>query len=145
MTEVSVPRELFYDTLQIGERFADTELTLTPEVVRQYAVAVRNESLLTQAEAKPGTPLDDASLMVLFGITRRVLGKDNKIPGAGVNANKEIKINRSLRLGETIRTRTSIANKYEKRGRNYVHLSCELVDASGSIIGYSDNHIIWPR
>jgi len=135
--------ELPYDTLAVGQRFKDTILTLTPEMVRAYGRAVHNDALRAQADAPPGTPIEDPSLLVIFGITRRVLGQDGNPPPGGILASQDFEAQRLLRLGETVRTRTSIADKYEKRGRRYIHLRCDVEDAQGASIGRVDSHVIW--
>ncbi len=137
--------DLPYDALHTGQRFKDSLLTLTPEMVRAYGRAVHNDALLEQAGRAMGTAIDDPSLVVIFGITRRVLGQDGNPPPGGILASQDFTVNRLLRLGESVRTRTSIEDKYEKRGRRYVHLRCDVEDAAGAPIGRVDSHVIWAR
>ena len=137
--------DLLYDDLEPGRRFKDTVMTITPEMVRKYALAVDNAALLAQADLPDGTPLDDPSLLILFATTRRVLAQDGRVPGAGILARMDIAPERSPRMGESIRTRTSIGDRYEKRGRRTILLRCDFVDDAGGSLGYSESHIIWPR
>ena len=44
---------------------------------------------------------------------------------------------------EAARTRPAVAAKYEKRGRRYVQLRCDLEDHAGAKIGRVDSYIIW--
>jgi acyl dehydratase len=134
-----------YDALGVGRRFADYELPVAPDLVRAYARAVDNPALAQQADAPVGTSLGDPSLLVIFGITRRVLARAGRVPAGGILARQDYEFCRPLRLGERIRTRSSIADKYEKRGRRYVHLRCEMIDDDGNRVGQVDSHIIWAR
>ena len=65
--------ELGYDSLEVGQRFSETTLDVTPDMVRSYARAVHNDSLMAQAGVPAGTPLCDPSIVILFGIARRAL------------------------------------------------------------------------
>jgi acyl dehydratase len=137
--------ELTYASLSEGQRFSDTTMDLSPEMVRNYGRAVHNDALVAQAGAPAGTALCDPSLAILFGIARRALRKDARMPAGGILAGQDFEITRPLRLGETIRTRPSVAAKYEKRGKRYVQLRCALEDGGGSSIGYVDSFIIWAK
>lgn len=137
--------ELTYDRVSVGQRFQDAFLEVSPLLVRLYATAVQNSALAQEADAPPGTPLQDPSLLIIFGIARRVAARNGTLPPGGILARHDCAFYRPLRLGETVRTQTSIADKYEKRGRRYVQLRCEMFDQGGEPIGRIDNHIIWAR
>lgn len=145
MSDASDLPELTYDALSVGQRFHDSASDVTPGLVRSYAAAVQNPALAEQADGPPGTLIGDPSLLIIFGITRRVLARDGRVPAGGVLAGQHCEFRRPLRLGETVRTHTSIAEKYEKRGRRYVLLRCDLLDEGGRPIGRVDSHIIWAR
>jgi len=134
---------LTYEALAVGQRFSDTTMPITPEMIRNYGRAVHNAALVAQADAPAGTPLVDPSLAILFGIARRALRNDARLPPGGILAAQDFELERALRARETVRTRPVVADKYEKRGRRYVQLRCELVDESGARIGCVDSFIIW--
>jgi acyl dehydratase len=135
--------ELTYESLSVGQRFSDTTMVVSPEMIRNYGRAVHNAPLVAQAGAPAGTSLCDPSLVILFGIARRALRDDARLPPGGILAAQDFETERSLRAGETVRTRPSVAAKYEKRGRRYVQLRCDLQDEAGASIGRVDSYIIW--
>ena len=144
-TAASLLPELAYTDLASGQRFSDTTLQVTAELVRLYGRAVHNDALIAAADGPSGTPLPDPSLTILFGIARRALRLDARLPPGGILAGQDFEVSRRLRLGEWIRTRPQVAAKYEKRGRRYVQLRCELEDESGARVGCVDSFIIWAK
>lgn len=134
---------LTYDLLSVGQRFSDTSMPVSTDMIRNYARAVHNSVLLGQADAPQGTPLCDPSLVILFGIARRALRNDARLPPGGILAAQDYECERPLRAGETVWTRPSVAAKYEKRGRRHVQLRCDLTDEGGAPIGRVDSFIIW--
>jgi acyl dehydratase len=134
---------LTYESLFQGRRFSDTTMVVTQEMIRNYGRAVHNDALAAQSSAPAGTPLCDPSLMILFGIARRALRNDAVLPPGGILAAQDFEAERPLRAGETVRTRPCVAAKYEKRGRRYVQLRCDLEDEAGARIGRVDSYIIW--
>lgn len=146
MTDVADLPELLFAGFSAGQKFSDTFLTLMPETVRRYGEAVHNDALVALGDAPGGTPIPDPSILVIAGITRRVLGKDGRCPPGGVLAQQDFVAYRLPRVGETLRTRTSIEQTYEKRGRNYVQLRCDIENKDdGTAIGRVDSHVIWAR
>lgn len=143
MSAASERPVLTYDGLSVGQRFSDTRMPVSADMIRNYARAVHNDALLAQADATPDTPLCDPSLVILFGIARRALRNDGRLPGGGILAAQDFECERPLRVGEMVHTRPSIVAKFEKRGRRYVQLRCDLLDDSGAPIGRVDSHIIW--
>src|SRR5262249_16806404 len=111
--------------------------------IRNYARAVHNAELLGQANAPGGTALCDPSLVILFGIARRAIRDDARLPPGGILAAQDYECERPLRAGEPVRTRPTVAATYEKRGRRYVQLRCDLADETGATIGRVDSTIIW--
>ena len=142
-TATSQLPELTYESLFEGRRFSDTTMVVSMDMIRDYGRAVHNDALAAQAGAPAGTPLCDPSLMILFGIGRRALRADARLPPGGVLAEQHFEAERPLRAGETVRTRPSVAAKFEKRGRRYVQLRCDLEDEAGAKIGRVDSFIIW--
>ncbi len=142
MNTATLP-ELTYDSLVEGRRFSKTTMLVSAEMVRNYGRAVHNTALAAQADAPPGTPLCDPSLAILFGIARRALRDDARLPPGGILAAQDFEMDRPLRLGEAVSTSPSIAALYEKRGRRYVQLRCDLQDEAGASIGRVDSFIIW--
>lgn len=146
MTNPADLPELLFSGFSDGQRFSDTFLTLNPSTVRRYGEAVHNDALIALGDAAEGTPIPDPSILVIAGITRRVLGKDGRCPPGGVLARQDFIAHRLPRVGETLRTRTSIEKTYEKRGRNYVQLRCDIENSDdGTPIGRVDSHVIWAR
>ena len=135
--------ELTYAGLAEGQRFSATTMVVSPDMIRNYGRAVHNTRLVAQADAPARTALCDPSLVILFGIARRALRQDARLPAGGILAAQDFEIERSLRAGETVRTVPSVAAKYEKRGRRYIQLRCDLEDEVGKPIGRVDSYIIW--
>lgn len=137
--------ELVFDSISVGQKFTESTHTLTAEMVRDYGIAVHNPELERAAQQPAGTVLNDPSLAILFGIPRRVLVRDGRMPPGGVLARQDFELYRPLRLGEEIRTLPSIADKYEKRGRRYAQIRCDLFDQDRQPIGRVDTHVVWAR
>ncbi len=135
--------QLTYDGLSVGQMFSETTMAVSRDMIANYGKAVHNRPLEAQAAAPPGTPLCDPSLVILFGIARRALSKDARLPPGGILAAQDYEVERALRAGETVRIKPSVSAKYEKRGRRYVQLHCELEDESKTRIGSVDSFIIW--
>ena len=143
MSSTAALPQLTYDGLSVGRTFTETHMTVSPEMIATYGKAVHNSPLAAQASAPAGTPLCDPSLVILFGIARRALSKDARLPPGGILAAQDYEAERTLRAGETVRIKPSVAAKYEKRERRYVQLHCELEDQDKERIGSVDSFIIW--
>lgn len=137
--------ELHYDDIDVGQRFTPTIRPLTREMVANYARSVHDHGLAELAGKPDGTVIPDTSLAILFTITRQVLAQDFRLPPGGVLARQEYEVTRRLKLGEVVRTESSIAAKYEKKGRRYVELRSDLFDAEGALIGHAVNQVLWAR
>jgi len=142
MSAAELP-QLTYDNLSVGKALSETTMAVSREMIANYGKAVHNKTLVAQADAPPGTPLCDASLVILFGIARRALRMDGRLPPGGILAGQDYEVERPLRAGETVHIKPSVVAKYEKRGRRYVQLHCELEDDSKRRIGAVDSFIIW--
>lgn len=138
-------RELLYDDLAVGTRFRESRLHLSAQMLRSYAESIGDSALRDEADAGAGTPISDPSVLILFAITRRVLAEDGDVPAGGVLARQDLTPARPMRVGEIVRTTPSVHDKYERRGRRFLVLRCDLSDESGDSLGTVDNHIIWAR
>jgi 3-hydroxybutyryl-CoA dehydratase len=137
--------ELRYDDLAVGRAFSDTAVVLSAEMLRDYAAALDDDNLLSEAEMGDGTSVSDPSILILFAVTRRVLAKDGTVPPGGVLARQDLVAGRHVRVGDVVTSRATVCEKYERRGRRYLVLRCTLTDAQGDVLGHVDNHIIWAR
>ena len=136
---------LLYDELPVGTEFHESEVEMSAETLRSYAESIDDSALLAEAARGPGTPVSDYSVFILFAITRRVLAKDGEVPAGGVLARQDVSTIRPVRVGDIVRTRARVHEKYERRGRRYLVLRCALTNGAGEPLGTVDNHIIWAR
>lgn len=138
-------RVLRYDGMPVGTEFQESEVEMSAETLRRYAESIDDDGLMAEAAAGPGTPVSDYSVFILFAITRHVVAKDGEVPAGGVLARQDVSAVRPVRVGDVVRTRARVHEKYERRGRRYLVLRCSISDSAGDPLGTVDNHIIWAR
>ena len=130
-----------YDDLLVGSVFPEEPVAfaVTAEVVAGYrAIAERS---LVGSEAGPadgeGVPPMLAALYIR-GAQDALRG-----PPGGIHAKQHFTFLRPVRIGETLHTLLTIAEKYERNGRRYVVSATVTRDAEGAEVTRGRITSIW--
>jgi len=130
-----------FDQITIGEELGPWSTTVTPQVVQDYCDDWddHNPMYLT-GTADGGPPIVPPAYMAgLFCF--RLLGMKYNA-GATIGAQTEHENLRPVRVGETLTAQGHIAEKYIRRGLEYVVVESTVSDEAGQVIRRSRDHIL---
>lgn len=130
-----------YDELVVGSVFPEqpVEFAVTAEVAAGYR-AIAEQSLLPQGAPPAEGDAVPPSLAALY-----IRGAQNALrgPPGGVHAKQHFTFLRPVRIGDTLHTSLTIADKYERNGRRYVVSETMTRDAAGAEITRGRITSIW--
>ncbi len=120
-----------YDSVEVGQELDPVEHHVTAEMVRDYAEATGDRSPWhTGAESPFGEAVAHPALVTVF--TTAVLERSAKGgPSGGIHAKQEYEFLAPIRIGSTITTRSTVTEKFIRKGRKTVVYQSESVDERG--------------
>ena len=110
-------RKLTYDVLQVGEEFVSDEHLVTPGDVATYAFAVDDHHPWFFEDSPFGGPVAHPTLL---GNQALGLRHSKYIVHAGLHAKMEFQFLEPIRPGVRVRSRGTVVDKYERRGKPYM-------------------------
>lgn len=134
---------LYYDDLDAGDSLDKVSFEISPLLVYCYGKLFDDDELMRLASAPAGTPIGDPTLLILCGILRGLIRTSAQPPPGGILARQDFEFASPILLASTVTASPLIADKYNKRGRNYVALRADLVDEGERQLGAVESHIIW--
>jgi acyl dehydratase len=129
-----------WDNLAIGDLYGPVVGTVSDFFVKTHAYAVDDYGDWYFSDRNPfgariGHPLLFANnMLAMFYLGYRF---DPATHPGGLHARNEIRLFKPVYVGAEITIRGSNVEKYQKRGRNYRVLECEVVDGGGQRIAWS--------
>lgn len=128
--------------LERGDRLGPVEYTLSPFVVREYSHAVELHHDIFQ-RAKAGIMPPTLIHLDKLRLYRHACPKGTG-PHARVHIEYDATFHHPVHVGERLRVGGVVSERYQKRGRDYVHIDMELHRASDNtlLISYRDTVIL---
>lgn len=112
------------ESLSKGHSFAATTFELTPEWVKSYVDAVEDGAIgVLGGDAVP--PMAVAALSI------RALLEQTALPAGAVHLGQELRFHRSVRIGDRLLARASIASRGERQGWVLLGVDLEVEDSAG--------------
>lgn len=138
---------LTFETFEIGRRYADRELVVSPETIEAYCRALGGHNPLYEpgpdaqrlfhgAIAPPTLPVMVTPPRASFSGWR--------IPSGAVHLAQEWESLGPIRPGDRLRLQTHLAGKTLAKGRRQVLLDTSVSDASGSAVARGRMTLLWP-
>lgn len=119
---------LKYEEIRIGEEL-EAQYELTPELVREYAQGIDDYNPWFLQDCPPlEGPVAHPSL--IFWQNLNLIKSRYSLAGC-VDVRHDVQLLRPVRVGQTIRLRGRLADKYVKREREYVVVECLALDEEG--------------
>ena len=110
-------RPLSYDALQVGETFVSDTKLVTPEDVEAYAYAVDDRHPWFSEDSPFGGPIAHPTILANQALHLR---HSKYIVRAGLHAKIEFEFLEPIRPGMRARSRGTVIDKYERRGKPYM-------------------------
>lgn len=128
--------------LERGDRLGPVEYTLSPFVVREYSHAVELHHDIFQ-RAKAGIMPPTLIHLDKLRLYRHACPKGTG-PHARVHIEYDATFHHPVHVGERLRVGGVVSERYQKRGRDYVHIDMELhrVPDNTLLISYRDTVIL---
>ena len=110
-------KKLTYEALEVGEEFVSDEQLVLPEDVETYAFAVDDHHPWFLEDSPFGGPIAHPTLL---GNQALHLRHSRYIVRAGLHAKMEFEFVEPIRAGVRARSRGTVVDKYERRGKPYM-------------------------
>jgi acyl dehydratase len=124
-------RPLTYETLEVGEEFVSDEHLVTPEDIETYAFAVDDHHPWFFEDSPFGGPIAHPTLL---GNQALRLRHGRYIVHAGLHAKMEFEFLEPIRQGVRVRSRGTVVDKYERRGKPYMVTEFVTEDEKGTAL-----------
>src|SRR5881396_79392 len=124
-------RKLTYEALQVGEEFGSDEHLVTPEDVEAYAYAVDDHHPWFSEDSPFGGPIAHPTLLANQALHLR---HSKYIVRAGLHAKMEFEFLEPIRPGVRARSRGTVIDKYERRGKPYRVTEYVTEDEHGTVL-----------
>lgn len=133
MKEIFSPEERY-----VGRDYGAVEYEITPETVARYVEATGDDNPWYRDDSPLGAPL--APALILHSAVYRTL--DWYLPNiyGNLHARQEWSLFWPVTVGETIRTRSTIVDRYLKRNREYLVNEVIVTNREGRIVSLSRTH-----
>ncbi len=139
---------LLYADLQVGRTFPPMDFAITAEIVDGYVEAVGDRTAAfhdREAAAELGVDgvLAPLGLWGVWG--RQAYLQNHRMPDGGILAAQDMVYHAPVRVGDVLRVQATVAEKFERRGRNYVTIESQARNADDELCGIVRVTAIWPR
>ena len=124
-------RPLTYEGLKVGEEFVSDEHLVTPEDIETHAFAVDDHHSWFFEASPFGTPIAHPTLL---GNQALRLRHTRYIVHAGLHARMEFEFLEPIRPGVRARSRGTVVDKYERRGKPYMVTEFVTEDEAGTVL-----------
>jgi acyl dehydratase len=124
-------KPLTYEMLEVGEQFVSDPHLVTPEDIETYAFAVDDHHPWFFGESPFGGPVAHPTLMANQALRLR---HDRYIVHAGLHARMEFEFLEPIRPGLRVRSRGTVVDKYERRGKPYMVTEFVTEDEHGTAL-----------
>jgi acyl dehydratase len=139
---------LVFDRLPKGREFTLVSEKLTEEKIKNFGEAIETENPLhvdRDYASKSKYRSIVAPPMIAYMLFRHSYLANATMPGGGVGLKMEFEFLKAAKLNETLTTRTSVADSYERDGKKFVTLEGVTENANGETVYISRLSAIWPK
>jgi acyl dehydratase len=123
--------KLTYEALTVGEQFVSDTHLVTPEDIEAYAFAVDDHHPWFTEESRFCGRVAHPTLMANQALHLR---HSKYVVHAGLHAKMEFNFLEPVRLGMRLRSRGTVVDKYERRGRQYMVTEFVTEDENGTTL-----------
>jgi acyl dehydratase len=123
--------ELTYEMLRVGETFVSDSHLVTPEDVEAYAWAVDDHHPFFFDDSPFGGPVAHPTLLANQALHLR---HSRYVVRAGLHAKMEFEFVEPIRPGVRARSRGTVVDKYERRGKPYMVTEFVTEDDAGTVL-----------
>lgn len=126
------------DERYVGRDYGGDEYAITPELVATYIAGTGDDNPWYRDDSPLGGPI--APALILHSAVYRTL--EWYLPNiyGNLHARQEWELFAPVMVGETIRTRSLIVERYVKRDREYVVNEVIVTNAAGNVVSRSRTH-----
>lgn len=118
-------KKLTLDALEVGEEFISDDHLVIPADIEAHSFAVEDDHPWLADGMAPPTLMANQALH---------LRHSKYIVHAGLHAKMEFNFVEPIRLGMRVRTRGTVIDKYERRGKPYMVTEYVTVDEMGRVL-----------
>ena len=122
---------LTYEGLTVGEEFVSNEQLVTPEDIETYAFAVDDHHPWFLEDSPFGGAVGHPTLMANQALRMR---HNTYIVRAGLHAKMAFEFVEPIRPGMRVRSRGTVVDKYERRGKPYMVTEFVTEDEHGTVL-----------
>ena len=126
-----------YDVF-VGRDMSGQEYTITPDMIRVYADGTDDRNAWYRGESPFGAPVAPA-LLFHSEVYRNLSWYLPNLIG-NLHAKQEWELFHPMRVGDTVRTRSTVVERYVKRNREYVVNEVLITDTNGRWLQRSRTH-----
>jgi acyl dehydratase len=140
--------ELLYEDLQLDKEFPVLEYPITRELVDKFVDTTNDDNRLYMDEElcrKQGllTALAPTGLAGIFG--RLSYLQHHRMPPGGILAKQEMQFLGPFYVGDTLRVRARVTERFTKKERNFVTIESVAERAENEQVAVVRVTAIWPR
>ena len=118
-------KKLTLDALEVGEEFISDDHLVIPADIEAHSFAVEDDHPWLADGMAPPTLMANQALH---------LRHSKYIVHAGLHAKMEFNFVEPIRLGMRVRTRGTVIDKYERRGKPYMVTEFTTEDEAGTVL-----------
>jgi acyl dehydratase len=140
--------ELLYEDLQLGKEFPLFEYPITRELVDKFIHATNDNNPLYNDEelCKNQGLLSTLAPTGLAGIFGRLSYlQHHRMPPGGILAKQEMQFLGPFYVGDTLRVRARVTERYTKKERNFVTIESVAERAENERVAVVCVTAIWPK
>jgi len=144
-------KEILFDDIFKGMELPEISYTVTTDILRQYLEGIDdlNPLYLDEDYARKSpfgsTVIPPISIAICITVSNLIKPLGMKIPPGLLHAMQRYEFTGVARPDETLRIRSLIEDKFEKKGRKFVVIKSEVFNPKGDRIATSWLTPIWPR
>lgn len=144
-------KEILFEDVYKGMVLPEITYTLTIDILKKYLEAIDdlNPLYLDEEYAKKtpfgGLIVPPVAIAIFTTISNLIRPLGMKIPPGLLHAQQRYEFTGIIRPNETLKIRTVIEDKYEKRGRKFVVWKSEVFNQNGDKVATSWLTPIWPK
>lgn len=105
----------YFDDLHIGDVFPKYDLEITSELADKYFVAIDEDPYIDETNGKTMMPPTFASVFATGCYKKFIENPPNTL-----HTKQEYKIFQPLHVGDNLKIQSSIVDKFEKKGNNFL-------------------------
>ena len=151
MTKEKERKELLFEDIVKGMQFPEVSFTLTEEIIEGYLESIDDLDPLyiddgyAKKSVFDGRIVPPISMAIYTTVSALIRPSGFKIPAGLIHAMQRFEFTAIVRPNETLTIKSMVEDKYEKKGRRFVVLRCDVFNKKGVKAGTSWLTPIWSK